>query len=362
MEEVISIGLKVLGIFDGDIQYAASFAEYISEQRSIPFQVRVFTNMKALEEFCVNHKIEILLLSSETVYEEIDRLAIDKIIVLSEGEILTEHFDYPIVYKYQSCDDIISEIMVNYNADYLETSNYNFNGLNLNIVGVYSPIQRCGRTSFALTLANVLGRNSQTLYLNFEMFSGLEKRIDSQDHRDLGDLMYYYMQDPESLAANLNMAALQISNMDYIAPMRYGGDLKEVDSKEWVRLIGAIGGLGQYENIVLDLGEGIGDILEILNLCNKIYMPTLSDNISKFKLEEFQEFLFKAEFVSILDKIYYLEIISEGYSCEDCGYLEELFWGAMSKFVDRIIVGEVRGKEALDMLQAMLSGHDGYTR
>jgi len=37
----------------------------------------------------------------------------------------------------------------------------------------------------------------------------------------------------------------------------------------------------------------------------------------------------------------------------------DLFRNSLRMRPDRIIVGEVRGKEALDMLQAMNTGHDG---
>ena len=40
-------------------------------------------------------------------------------------------------------------------------------------------------------------------------------------------------------------------------------------------------------------------------------------------------------------------------------YISDLIKAALRMNPDRIIVGEVRGKEALDMLQAMNTGHDG---
>ena len=41
------------------------------------------------------------------------------------------------------------------------------------MIGVYSPIGRCGKSSFAFTLGQVLAREEKVLYITLEEFSGL---------------------------------------------------------------------------------------------------------------------------------------------------------------------------------------------
>ena len=43
------------------------------------------------------------------------------------------------------------------------------------VIGVYSPIGRSGKTTFAITLGQVLAKEKETLYINMEEFSALSK-------------------------------------------------------------------------------------------------------------------------------------------------------------------------------------------
>ncbi|MDQ9824849.1 hypothetical protein RFZ44_16190, partial [Acinetobacter sp. 163] len=45
------------------------------------------------------------------------------------------------------------------------------------ILGVYSPVGRCLKTSFALALGQILARERAVLYLNLEEYSGFEELI-----------------------------------------------------------------------------------------------------------------------------------------------------------------------------------------
>lgn len=60
-----------------------------------------------------------------------------------------------------------------------------------------------------------------------------------------------------------------------------------------------------------------------------------------------------------IENIVSLETKNENTSGEGAIYISDLIKAALRMNPDRIIVGEVRSKEALDMLQAMNTGHDG---
>ena len=58
-------------------------------------------------------------------------------------------------------------------------------------LGVYSPVGRCLKTSFALTMGKLLAQEERVLYLNLEEFSGLSVLMKEEYKSDLSDLLYF---------------------------------------------------------------------------------------------------------------------------------------------------------------------------
>ena len=57
------------------------------------------------------------------------------------------------------------------------------------VLGVYSPVGRCLKTSFALTMGKLLAQEERVLYLNLEEFSGLSVLMKEEYKSDLSDLL-----------------------------------------------------------------------------------------------------------------------------------------------------------------------------
>ena len=66
-------------------------------------------------------------------------------------------------------------------------------------------------------------------------------------------------------------------------------DLKEISVNEGKNLLQRILEESIYENLVLDLGDCVDDVFEILRLCDWVYMPVLDDAISEQKVIRFEE-------------------------------------------------------------------------
>ena len=98
-----------------------------------------------------------------------------------------------VVYKYQASDDLLREVMSWYRPQEIPVL-MTAAGRRSRITGVYSPIGRCGKTSFALTLGQVLAREEKVLYITLEEFSGLSALTGTVYTGGLSDLLYYYTQ------------------------------------------------------------------------------------------------------------------------------------------------------------------------
>lgn len=77
------------------------------------------------------------------------------------------------MYKYQSGDCILQEVMACYCIAPPQPG-LALMGKSGLVMGVYSPVGRCGKTSFALALAHMLGKSQAVLFISLEEYSGFQ--------------------------------------------------------------------------------------------------------------------------------------------------------------------------------------------
>ena len=99
------------------MEYAYNFMEYLNQRRNLPFEVQAFTSPQILCEYAKTQPIEILLISDKAMCEEVRRLKVGKLIILTEGVHNPELDQYPSVYKYQASDSVVREVMECYGAE-----------------------------------------------------------------------------------------------------------------------------------------------------------------------------------------------------------------------------------------------------
>ena len=92
----------------------------------------------------------------------------------------------------------------------------------------------------------------------------------------------------------------QIGRLDYIRPMENVMDLRDVREEEWLRLFGMIAEKCAYEAVILDLGDGIDGLYEILERCSRVYTPYISDPVALAKLKQYEDNLREAGHENIL--------------------------------------------------------------
>lgn len=101
-------------------------------------------------------------------------------------------------------------------------------------------------------------------------------------------------------------------------------------------------------NIIISGGTGTGKttlLNSLVNLCVNERIIVIEDS-REIKLDE-------------VDNTIYLETRNKNSSGAGEINIRDLIKASLRMRPDRIVVGEVRGKEALDMLQAMNTGHEG---
>ena len=180
---------NIFAVCDLEVDYALNFMDYLNQKKNIPFEIQAFTAVENLISYGKKTHIELLLISGRAMCREVRELDIGKIIILSEGVHPPELDQYPSVYKYQSSSDVIREVMECYGAEKKTTPQYRVLKKTTEILGVFSPLGRCLKTSFALTLGQILAKDKAVLYLNMEEYSGFEELLGKGFAHNLSDLL-----------------------------------------------------------------------------------------------------------------------------------------------------------------------------
>ncbi len=318
---------KLFAVCDLDASYAERLSQYLEETQSRLFEVRAFSGTQALLDYGADHHITLLLISTQAMTGAVRGLDAERIIILSEGEQVREWEEEKHVYKYQSSESLAAEVMDCYaGVSPAVRQKSEARGLQDGsaaaaftaaaaapagarpeigalLIGVYSPIGRAGKTSFALTLGELLGRSRRVLYLNLEDSSGFESLLGSGGGQDLSDLIYFARQREGDLGRRLESVVRTAGSLDYIPPAFSPSDLRDVPAAEWLELLGRIAECSDYAVIILDVGSRIDEFPMLLRACRKVYMPVLGDRISAAKVTQFEKNLEALDYGDVLEKI-----------------------------------------------------------
>lgn len=252
---------RIMAVCDADSCYAGRFAEVANRVKSIPFEVVAFTSLARLKEFTEKEQVELLLMGDDAEEADLTDVKVERVIRLSEEGTVKD--DRPAIYKYQSSDSVLREVMACCQVWEQPFTSQTVRSKS-RVLGVYSPLSRCGKTSFAFTLGQVLAQNGKALLLSLEECSGLSKLTATVYGSTLSDVLYYYRQGEYS-RLRLSSSIYSWGGLDYVPPVTYAEDLAGLRGNEVAGLVGAIAADGMYEAIVVDLGHFTGGIEDARN-------------------------------------------------------------------------------------------------
>lgn len=329
---------KVMAVYDGDPFYADRFADFINSMEKIPLTVIAFTSMERLKRYGESHEIEILLVSAQTDRKEVEEVKAARVVTLSDGSPAEQEGEYPSVYKYQSCDKIIREVMACYGEEAAVCS-YPFMASG-KIIGIYSPVNRCLKTSFALTLGQVLSQEEKTLYVNLEDFSGLSALMNEMFSGDLSDILYFYRQGRYNWA-RLSSVVYTWGSLDYIPPARYPEDLSQTESSHMADFLADMAKSTPYRMIVVDIGQSGKMAASLLEVCDTVYMPVREDLVSQAKIREFEQYLEISGHSQAKERIQRVKLPAYHGGTRGNSYIEQLMWGELGDYVRKLLGGGI---------------------
>lgn len=328
-----------LVIYDAEYEFASRLAAFLSSRHDNVFNIYAFTDYSALKEFAQNCHVDILLVSENVLNQNINDLGAGEVVVLSDSDRQNQLCGYKTIEKYQSADGVFREVM-----EYAMHCNEKSSGINIllqesKVAAVYSPVHRCGKTIFSLTLSHILSSENRVLYLNFEEYSGFRSLFNAEYVGDLSDLVYFYMQNKDILQRKLCAIKKEYCGFDYIPPMMFSNDIRNVPMDVWTSFVNEIKLIGGYDVIVLDLSDMLIDIFEMLDICDVIYMPAAEDFISSAKIDEFYQVLSDRHREEMSGRIRKVYIKGEDYIEQSNCDVSKIVTGGFSRYIRNMIGG-----------------------
>ena len=295
--------VKILAICDENSRYSIKLMERFCEKKNLGFQIHVFSTVKELEYFAEKNQLEVLLITGRLMSERIQHFNIGKIILLSDGEIYEEYSDYETIYKYQSAEKILKEILCYY-AEFARPAAGMFLGTKeFEVYGVYSPVGRCGKSALARALAEKYGKNKRTLLLDLQSFSAYPEQLGEEELWDLADIIYFLRQGKKTFLYKLGSIVKNQGCYDSVLPMKTPADLRSVTLAEWTELLEKLSTDSDYQTVILDFGNEVSGLFGLLSQCKKVYVPMLLDDHSRRKIKNFEAILKDENFEKVIESI-----------------------------------------------------------
>lgn len=293
--------VKNVVICDSQKQYSENLFQVLTRNKSSEVQFYLFHDVQDVEQFAKEKKIYALLTGEDCSKERrkeipaVRRFVLtqDKGGVLEDGEIG--------ICRYQSAEMIRAQ-MLERRVKKKETQRTAKARRGGQLIAVYSPVHRIGKTRFALALGKKLAEKEPVLYLNLEGYAGSSYYFTDSTEQTLADLIYYLRQEKGNLGMRISMMAGQLEKLDYIKPMPYILDMQAIQKEEWLQLFQQILNQCIYEKIILDLGDSVNGLFDILEACHTIYTPYIEEKVAMAKLTEYTENLRKTGKEQVLEK------------------------------------------------------------
>lgn len=283
-----------LGILDYETNYAANLMDYLNRREDFGFEVCMFTGMESLEEFIIEERLEILLIGERFPVENLEGRNIQNIFVLSEGNCVKEETTYQPIYKFQSMDTMVKDIMVNFagKGGGLRQEPVIINPGQVEFISVVSPKGGSGKTTFSIALGQACGKSERVLYLNFEPIGssiGLK-----EDKSSMSDLIYFMKQKKRGIILAIQSMGEKIGGVDCITSVTHFDDLFAIEKEDIDYLMEELIKSQIYRKVIFDIGYLDEITLSILERCNAVYVTHLQKDCYMDKSRAFER-IFKYE-------------------------------------------------------------------
>ncbi|MGI6081169.1 MAG: hypothetical protein ACOYBV_09405 [Candidatus Avilachnospira sp.] len=346
---------RFLAVTDRDLNYAKRLCAYISEKRTLPFVTVSFGKAEDYLEFSGSHDIAVHIFDGETFEDYCrenhseeeegelrEKLINERTVFLYKSRLLEDETEEGIteysakgIYKYRPAAEILRKAMDIYSRSTGRLKYVDKLGKTV-IAGVYSPVSRCKKTTFALLLSEAYGRDRRVLYINLEEFSGFFAFTGVEETEDLSDVLYYLKENSLDFP-KLKALVRPFKNFEYIPPVRFPEDRGGTETGDYVELMECISDIGDYDVIVVDMQSFSGCASELMEICDEIYMPVAEDFVSKEKLRDFEKYMQRSDRLRLMERIRRIKLPEEASNAASSDSLDRLIYSSAGDYVRKLV-------------------------
>jgi hypothetical protein len=296
------VSSKNLVICDREQEYAAQLAGYLSGKKELALQVKLCNSPEQVEAIRREMAVDILLADESITFTEGALTGVSKVILLSAASTGTEGM-VSRIFRYQPADDIYThliEALAEGGMGELWNIRKKERG---KLIGIYSPVRRIGQTGFALNKGMEMAKTSNVLYINLETYAGIGGYFPEEGKRNLSMLLYYAKQESGNPGLLITTLVKRMNELDYIPPVIFPEDIRTVTVSEWMWLFGEILSHSIYDVLILDLGDCVQGLFDILKACDTIYMPAADDRLAVSKIYQYEEALCRQGYGEVWERM-----------------------------------------------------------
>ena len=273
---------NILIICDNDKNYCKKLDSYIRDNLSIPFDIYEITDAERLMGFTEKGK-NVLLLISQTLFEKEKLNGFEHVLVLREkekclaeegSEYGAQHRDTRYTDKYQKSEKITDAIlgMCLDMPGIVVKGKENEAEKKVKVIGFYTPALNNNQTREAIAYARNLSSEGNTIYINTDPLCTNGVIRNEAWEETLIDLMYFAECAGDKFGIYFERILKHDNGLDFIPASNSACQSRMISAKEYEKLINQIEGRNGYDNILLDISEGVRDLFGMIHLCDEIYM------------------------------------------------------------------------------------------
>lgn len=273
---------KILAVYDSDLFYVTRFMEYFKQKKDIGFEISAFTKQESLEEYILNHKIEILLLGESLDKDTLPIHNIQFIYQFTEDLAKEKETQENYIYKYQAVPKVISKILGSYASQAEELGCSHSKGETL-LRTIYTPWTSITGISFAWSVGLQLSMHKKVLFIALETYPLPLMNFIENDREALSEYVYYLKENPNIYLKMKTLLGNQ-GNLSYLTGVTHGLDLLSLRTEDIMKWIEELRSHSDFEEVVFYIGIYSEAMIELMKRSNFVVIAS-SDTYYERTLE-----------------------------------------------------------------------------